>query len=188
MAQPSQPPARPSPPGPPPRPQLSDRTPAPLRVRRTPPPASVTASARLWLASALAGLVAAALAWTRWDERREALVAEVLSEDPNQDADLAASVVAGALGASLAVIVVLALLEALLAVLVRRRRPWARVLLVVLAVLHLAAAVPLAQFVAEPGWEPGASVRWALVAELVLGLAGLVTVLLPSATAWLRRR
>ena len=143
---------------------------------------------RLWLASAGAGLVAAAAGLVGRDDRREVLVAEVLAEDPATDAALAASVVQGALAASVAAVVVLALLEALLAVLVRRRRPAARVLLVVLAVLHLAAAVPLAGFLAGPGWGPGSLARWALVAELVLGLAGLVAVLLPSATAWLRRR
>jgi len=161
---------------------------APRRPRRVRTPATVRAATRSWLASAAAGLLAAAAALVGRDDQRELLLAEVLAQDPTTDAALAASVVEGALAASAAAVVVLALGEALLAVLVRRRRPVARVLLVVVAVLHLAAAVPLAGFLAEPGWGPGSLVRWALTAELALGLAGLVGVLLPPTSAWLRRR
>jgi hypothetical protein len=169
------------------RPQMSDTTPPPLHPVVRPRPATVTASAGLWGAGLLAGVVAGVLtATTGLAASRTRLAGLVRQEDPSLAADRVQAVVTTALYASLGVTVLFLGLELALLRVTVRGRGWARAALTLVALAHLGVVVVLQDVVAGGADSVGSAVTMLLALQCLLWLAGLCCLFLPRSNAWFR--
>ena len=173
-------------PAPPPRPGLSYSTPPPIPV--TPPVPRIVRTARtLWVLSFAAGLAVLLGSYVARDsnlQRLRGVVAAMAAGSDTGSVDTATDIVFwGSLGALLLVTVLQA--SALAAALGRRN--WARWVLLLLLAAHLPVLLLASAFLV-PGGSEGSYVVMLWCAGLLLALAGLVLLFLPSAGAWLKRQ
>ena len=144
-------------------------------------PTVMRTSLGLWIASFLAGSVAMALSFRNLRELRAGLEEIARQRQPDAEADVVDQavniVLYGALGGTLSLIS----LQVVLAVVMGTCRSWARVLLTVVAVLSLPVLLLTRDVVSSQA-------GWALALEALLMLAALVTMFLPGANTWFRRR
>ena len=184
--------APPSPPGgeernrsvPPPRPGLSYSTPPPIPV--IPPlPRVVRTSRSLWLFSFAAGLAVLLGSFVAREsnlQRLRGLVADMAAGRDAASVSTTAEVVFwGSVGALLAV----TLLEAVALAAVLGRRNWARWTLLPLLASHVLILVLASAFLVPAG-AAGSYVVMLWGAGLLLALAGLALLFLPSAGVWLK--
>jgi len=144
-------------------------------------PTVMRTSLGLWIASFLAGSVAMALSFRNLRELRAGLEEIARQRQPDAEADVVDQavniVLYGALGGTVSLIS----LQVVLAVVMGTCRSWARVLLTVVAVLSLPVLLLTRDVVSSQA-------GWALALEVLLMLAALVTMFLPGANTWFRRR
>ena len=168
------------------RPALSDRTPPPVTGKAA-VPLALRRSQTMWYAAvALLFFAVVMMVMTR-----SSLVSNLTELLREQDAtvsetrlaDTAPLVVYAAIGALL----VVAIPEWGLATLLSHRRPWPRLVLVPVAIVHVLVAVLCSILIPLTAWQ-----GWLLVAALVVGgllaLVASVRAFAPSVTAWLRSR
>jgi len=144
-------------------------------------PTVMRTSLRLWIASFLAGLVGMALSFTNLAELRAGLEEIAQQRQPNTEAGVVDDAVSILLYGALGGIVFLISIQVFLAVLIGKRRNWARVLLTVVAVLSLPVLLLTRDIVTRQA-------GWTLVLEALLMLAALVTMFLPAANSWFRQQ
>jgi hypothetical protein len=135
----------------------------------------------LWIASFLAGLVGMALSFTNLSELRAGLEEIAQQRQPDAETGVVDDAVSILLYGALGGIVFLISIQVFLAVLMGKRRNWARVLLTVVAVLSLPMLL-LTRDIVNP------QAGWTLVLEAFLMLAALVTMFLPAANSWFRQQ
>jgi len=169
---------------PPPRPGLSYSTPPPIPV--IPPlPRVVRTSRSLWLFSFAAGLAVLLGSFVAREsnlQRLRGLVADMAAGRDAASVSTTAEVVFwGSVGALLAV----TLLEAVALAAVLGRRNWARWILLPLLASHVLILVLASAFLVPAG-AAGSYVVMLWGAGLLLALAGLSLLFLPSAGAWLK--
>ena len=169
---------------PPPRPGLSYSTPPPIPV--IPPlPRVVRTSRSLWLFSFAAGLAVLLGSFVAREsnlQRLRGLVADMAAgRDATSVSTTAEVVFWGSVGALLAV----TLLEAVALAAVLGRRNWARWTLLPLLASHVLILVLASAFLVPAG-AAGSYVVMLWGAGLLLALAGLSLLFLPSAGAWLK--
>jgi hypothetical protein len=145
------------------------------------PPKVVRWSYWLWMASFTVGLLAIGYSVSRFDQLHTLLADKVRAQRPEIGTELLNRVVdmtlAIGLGGATGIIVV----QLLLAVLMRTRRNWARVLLATVAVLGLLTMAFSLVTIDERA-------QWALPLQALLVVASTVLMFLPAANAWFRRR
>ncbi len=144
-------------------------------------PTVMRTSLGLWIASFLAGLVGMALSFTNLPELRAGLEEIAQQRQPDVEAGVIEDAVSILLYGALGGIVFLISIQVFLAVLMGKRRNWARVLLTVVAVLSLPVLL-LTRDIVNP------QAGWTLVLEAFLMLAALVTMFLPAANSWFRQQ
>lgn len=155
--------------------------PPPLRGPSLNPPRPVTVSFWLWVASFVVGLLAIAYSLSRFDELHQRLADTVRAQEPGIGGELLNRAVDITLYIGLGGPTAVILLQLLLAVLMRARRNWARVLLAVLAVVGIAGAVFSLVTVAEQA-------RVAVLVQALLIVVATVLMSLPAASTWFRQR
>lgn len=155
--------------------------PPPLRAPSLNPPRPVTLSFWLWMASFVVGLLAIAYSLSRFDELHQRLADTVRAQEPGIGGELLNRAVDITLYVGLGGPAAVILLQLLLAVLMRARRNWARVLLAVLAVVGIAGAVFSLVTVAEQA-------RVAVPLQALLIVVATVLMFLPAANTWFRQR
>ncbi len=170
---------------PPPRPGLSYSTPPPIPA--IPPLPRVVRTARsLWLFSFAAGLAVLLGSFVARDsnlQRLRGLVAEMAAGRDAASVSTTAEIVFwGSISALLAV----TLLEAVALAAVLGRRNWARWTLLPLLASHVLILVLASAFLVPAG-AAGSYVVMLWGAGLLLALAGLALLFLPSAGVWLKR-
>ncbi len=144
-------------------------------------PTVMRTSLGLWIASFLAGLVGMALSFRNLPELRAGLEEIAQQRQPNTEAGVVDDAVSILLYGALGGIVFLISIQVFLAVLMGKRRNWARVLLTVVAVLSLPVLLLTRDIVTRQA-------GWTLVLEAFLMLAALVTMFLPAANSWFRQQ
>ncbi len=148
-------------------------------------PSQVTTSFWLWIAGFIAGLAAAAVAASGFDDLapelagriREQITVNQLTIAPSQVGPLAD----GILLITLATVAVLVVLQLVLVGLMRGRRGWARVLLV-LTVVPSVPAILVAQDLVTFRTQLGFLLQGALM------ILGSILMFLPDSNAWFRAR
>lgn len=145
------------------------------------PPIAVTASFWLWLASFAVGLFMVAYSVSQFDLLYRRLAETVRARQPGIDDELLSRAVDLTLYLGLGGTTAVVLLQLLFAVLMRGRRNWARVLLVVTAAIGVAGALLSLVAMAEPA-------RAALPLQALLILVATVLMFLPAANGWFRQR
>ncbi|MDQ0663066.1 hypothetical protein QFZ35_001564 [Arthrobacter ulcerisalmonis] len=170
---------------PPPRPGLSYSAPPPIPVS-PPAPRTVRTARTLWFSSFAAGLAVLLGSFAAREsnlQRLRGVVADMASGSDAESVGTAAEMVFwGSIGALLLV----TLLEAAALAAVLGRRNWARWVLVPLLASHLPLLLLASAFLV-PGGDAGSYVVMLWGAGLLLAVAGLVFLFLPSAGAWLQR-
>ena len=144
-------------------------------------PTVMRTSLGLWLASFLAGLVGMALSFRNLPELRAGLEEIAQQRQPDVEAGVVDDAVSVLLYGALGGIVFLIFIQVFLAVLMGKRRNWARVLLTVVAVLSLPVLLLTRDIVSRQA-------GWTLALEALLMLAALVTMFLPAANSWFRQQ
>jgi hypothetical protein len=153
-----------------------------------PPPRALTASVVLWLLTAAVGLVAAGLLWLDEARVRGGFAAAALEQDASTSTDVVDEAARYAFWASAGSVALVAVLLALLALVVRRGRPWARTLLLPLGAVAAAVAVVVQDLVRSPAVDLLADpARLALLAQVPLAVAAVVLLVRPAVRGWLRR-
>ena len=170
--------------GPPPRPEIGNRFPAPIN-EHVEPPRTLRVSRALWLLSFVSGLAAVAFTVLNRTEQHARLLEQVTALDPSRDAGVLEQVATLVFWGTVGALVLVIAIEALLMRSMMRRRSGARVGLFVMVIIHAIVAILAEAFLAAPGAE-GGTVRWPLVAQLVLAGAALIAGMLPGAGAWFR--
>ncbi len=156
----------------------------PLSLATTRPqtvPTVAKAALGLWIASCLAGLIAMALSFSNLTEPRTGLRALANEIQPDAEADVVDDVVNIVLYGSLGSTLFLISIQVILVILMWTGRNWARVPLTVVAVLSL----PVLFFTYD---VLGTLAAATLALESLLMPAAVVTMFLPPANSWLRRR
>jgi hypothetical protein len=165
---------------------LSDRTPAPVTGKAAVPLALRRSQAMSYVAVAMLFFSVVMIVMTR-----SSIVSSLTTMLHEQDAtvsetrlaDFAPVIVYVAIGALLLV----AIPEWAFATVLSRRRPWPRIVMVPVAILHVVVAVFCALLIPLAAWQ-----GWLLVGALVFGgllaLFGSVRSFAPSVSAWLRTR
>ncbi|UZX04422.1 hypothetical protein F8G81_18775 [Arthrobacter sp. CDRTa11] len=177
----SQPPA-----SPPPRPGLSYSAPAPIKVTQ-PPPRMVRLGRTLWVLSFLCGLAVLASSFFSRDAHLERLRGVVDQMAPGAEAEALTTSVAIVFWGSLGAMVVVILLEAMVLGSAMNQRGWARWVMIPLLLAHIGAMLVAGAFLV-PADATGSYVVLLWAAQLLLALAGLVLLFLPSSGAWFRSR
>ena len=144
-------------------------------------PTVMRTSLGLWIASFLAGLVGMALSFRNLPELRAGLEEIAQQRQPDVEAGVVDDAVSVLLYGALGGIVFLIFIQVFLAVLMGKRRNWARVLLTVVAVLSLPVLLLTRDIVSRQA-------GWTLALEALLMLAALVTMFLPAANSWFRQQ
>ncbi|MEJ7702522.1 MAG: hypothetical protein WKF47_02055 [Geodermatophilaceae bacterium] len=122
-----------------------------------------------------------ALSFTNLAELRAGLEEIAQQRQPNTEAGVVDDAVSVLLYGALGGIVFLISIQVFLAVLMGKRRNWARVLLTVVAVLSLPVLLLTRDIVSRQA-------GWTLALEALLMLAALVTMFLPAANSWFRQQ
>ncbi|WP_207454535.1 hypothetical protein [Desertivibrio insolitus] len=169
----------------PPRPEMSDTTPPPVKA---PPkaPAAIATTRVLLLVSFVAGFVVIMFAFLSRNTRVEELRTFVTDFDADADSaaiDTTANVL---FWATLGVLTAVIVIEALLLQAMMRRHGSGRWVLVFVVALHAAVAL-FANELLTLG-EDGLVIAIALVAQLLLAGAALLSAFMPGSWRWFRKR
>lgn len=142
----------------------------------------------LWVASAVAALVAALALWLGQEALRTRLAAAVVEQDPARAADVVADAARYAFLAAFGSVLLVAAIHLTLALLMRVGRVWARNLLVLTGAVGIAVVVLVQEVVADRAGSVLSDLpRAALLVQAALALAALVALLLPGPRRWFRR-
>jgi hypothetical protein len=184
-AEPSGPPERPVRSAPA-RPPLSVPVPSPLEGLVGPVPGVVAASLKLWVASFIVGALVTGYVIAQRDELLLEIELAVRTDDPTITAESLDRVVTVSFYAALGGVLLIMIVEAILALVMRRRHNWARVLLGLVGVLSLPGF-----YVAQELLSTGAALRrnyvqLGLALQGLLTLAAVVVMFAPSANGWFR--
>ena len=155
--------------------------PPPGRMPPLPPPSPVRLSSWAWLAGAAVGLLALAYSMSQLDELHRRLADSVRTQRPGIESELLDRAVGITIYVGLGGAIALILAQLLLAVLMLTGRNWARVLLVLVAVLGLAWTVFSLVTMVE-------LVRAALPLQALIASVATVLMFQPGANSWFRRR
>ncbi|MGH3797474.1 MAG: hypothetical protein ACRDSP_21605 [Pseudonocardiaceae bacterium] len=153
----------------------------PRLTRSVDPPGVVRWSFWLWLGSFAVGLLAIAYSVSKVDTIRGLLENDVRAQRPGISIELLNRVVDTTLYVGLAATTAVILMQLLLAVLMRTRRNWARITLVLMGAFGLVVTVFSLVTVDEKA-------RAALPLQALLMVIATVLMFLPSAGAWFRHR
>ena len=172
------------PPAPPPRPGLSYSGPAPIPVA-LPAPTTVRTGRVLWILSFVAGLAVLLGSYVARDSNLQRLRGVVADMAAGGNAGSVAATAETVFWGSLGALLLATLLEAAVLVAVLGRRAWARWTLLSLLASHVLVLFVASAFLVPSG-AAGSYVVMLWGAGLLLALAGLVLLFLPSAGAWLK--
>jgi hypothetical protein len=168
------------------RPALSDRTPAPVTGKAAVPLALRRSQAMWYVAVAMLFFSVVMIIMTRASittSLTELLREQDATASETRLADVAPMIVYAAIAALL----VVAIPEWAFATALTRRRPWPRIVMVPVAILHVVVAVLCTLLIPLSAWQ-----GWLLVVALVLGgllaLVASVRAFAPSVSGWLRTR
>lgn len=172
----------------PPRPEWSPRDPAPIgKIAPEPPPGAMRLAQFLWILSFLAGAACVFVVYLVRESQLEWLretVREMSLDISPESFDNATSLIFWATVVAVSVVI---LIEVLLVSLVMLARGWARWIMAVVLLLHLAVAVVAGAFLVPPG-DTGPYVFWFLVAQFILALTASIISFLPSSTRWIKSK
>ena len=168
------------------RPALSDRTPAPVTGKAAVPLALRRSQAMCYIAVATLFFSVVMIVMTR-----ASLVTSITELLREQDATVSETRLADAapmiVYAAIAALLVVAIPEWVFATVLSRRRPWPRLVMVPVAILHVVVAFVCALLIPLSAWQ-----GWLLVVALVFGallaLFASVRSFAPSVSGWLRTR
>lgn len=172
----------------PPRPQMSDAAPAPVPAK-VPPTRPMLAARALWFASFAAGaavVIFGFLAQENQLQRLRELVAEVAGVADTQDAAAVDAAAAIAFWGSIIGLAVVIVVEAILVSVMMRGRGGVRWALLVFLVVHAGVLLLADAFLG--GGDYGTLFSILLIGQLLLAVAAVIVSLLPSSTAWFRRK
>ena len=169
---------------PPPRPGPSYSAPPPIPVI-APPPRTVRTARSLWLFSFAAGLAVLLGSFAARDSNLQRLRGVVADMAAGGNAGSVAATAETVFWGSLGALLLATLLEAAVLVAVLGRRAWARWTLLSLLASHVLVLFVASAFLVPSG-AAGSYVVMLWGAGLLLALAGLVLLFLPSAGAWLK--
>ena len=172
-------------PAPPPRPGLSYSAPPPIPVI-PPMPRAVSTSRTLWALSLLAGLAVLLGSFVARDSNLHRLRDLVGVMAGGGDAESVATTADIVFWGSIGALLLVALLEAAVLAAALGRRNWARWVLIPLQATHLPVLLLASTFLVPSG-AAGSYVVMLWGAGLLLAIAGLTLLFLPSAGAWLKR-
>jgi hypothetical protein len=175
-----------SPPPPPPRPGLSYAAPAPILVI-PPAPRSIRLGRALWLSSFVAGLAVLVGSFLTRDSHLERLRTVVDEMAPGGDDAALTTSTAIVFWGSGGALLLLILLQAALLGAVSGRRGWARWLMILLLAGQVGVMAVTAVFLVPEG-DAGSYVLILWAAQVLLGFAGLLALLMPSAHRWFKSR
>ncbi|HEY7988217.1 MAG TPA: hypothetical protein VIE19_03290 [Lapillicoccus sp.] len=168
------------------RPALSDRTPAPVTGKAAVPLALRRSQAMFYVAVALLFFSVVMIVMTRASittSLTELLHEQDATVSETRLADVAPLIVYVAIAALL----VVAIPEWVFATVLSRRRPWPRIIMVPVAIVHVFVAVLCTLLIPTTAWQ-----GWLLVGALVFGgllaLIASVRSFAPSVSSWLRTR
>jgi hypothetical protein len=167
---------------PPPRPAVTGTATFPVASVEAPRPRMLRLSVGLWFAACVAGLFGVGAALADGVGLRDRLTATASEVDPTATAEAVRDAVGVTIMLVLGTVVLLVLLTLVWTVLVRRRRSWARWVLLVTGLVSLL-AVDLAQSTVAGGNDVD---RIALVTQAGLVMVALVLLFTPSSRRWLR--
>jgi len=160
--------------------------PSPLEGLIGPPPAAVARSFGLWIASLVVGALVTGYVITQRDELLLKIEHAVRTDDPTITAESLDQVARVSLYAALGGVVLVMVVEAILALVMRRRHNWARVLLALVGVLSLPGFFVAQELLSSGEPLPRNYVQLGLGLQGLLVLAAIVTMFSPSANAWFR--
>ncbi len=168
------------------RPALSDRTPAPVTGKAAVPAALRRSQAMWYVAVAMLFFSVVMIVMTR-ASIVTSLSQQLHSEDTTVSETRLADIAPLIVYVAIAALLVVAIPEWLFATLLSRRRPWPRIVMVPVAILHVVVACLCTLVIPLSAWQ-----GWLLVVALVFGgLLALVAAgraFAPSVSAWLRAR
>jgi hypothetical protein len=184
-AEPSGPPERPARSAPA-RPPLSVPVPSPLEGLVGPVPGVVAASLKLWVTSFIVGALVTGYVIAQRDELLLEIELAVRADDPTITAESLDRVVTVGFYAALGGVLLIMVVEAILALVVRRRQNWARVLLGLVGVLSLPGFYIAQQLLSTDAPLQRNYVQLGLALQGLLTLVAVVVMFAPSANAWFR--
>jgi hypothetical protein len=168
------------------RPALSVPVPSPLEGLVGPAPRAVGRSLTLWVASFVVGALVTGYVLTIRDELLLKIKLAVQTDDPTITLDSLDRVATVSLYAALGGVLLVMVIEAILALIMRRRHNWARVLLALVGVLSLPGFYVAQELIATGAPLRRNYVQLGLAAQGVLVLAAILMMFAPSANAWFR--
>jgi hypothetical protein len=179
-------PSRPPRPAAPQRPALSVPVPSPLEGLIGPMPRALSRSLGLWVASWIVGAVVTGYVIAKRDELLLEIETAVRTDQPTITAESLDRVVNVSLYAALGGVLLIMVVEAVLALVMRRRHNWARLLLALVGLLSLPAFFVAQELLAVDVPLRSNYVQLGFAVQGLLVLVAVVTMFAPSANAWFR--
>ena len=173
---------------PPPRPGKESAIPSPLVEFETPRPRSLNLSVGLWLVSCFVGVVIVGYFLYRLDGVRSLLETAMREEDPAVNEQSLRRAIDATVIISLGLMSMVLALKLWLTIVMAARRNWARVLLLIVAIVGLPMPATGATLLTVGTVEERTWLLVAIIAQEVLVVIGVVTMFLPAANSWFRHR
>jgi uncharacterized membrane protein YcjF (UPF0283 family) len=151
-------------------------------------PRALARSMGWWIASWIVGAVVTGYVITRRDELLLEIEQAAQADQPTITAESLDRVVNVSLYAALGGVLLIMVIEVILALVMRRRHNWARVLLALVGLLSLPAFFVAQELLATDAPLQSNYVQLGFAVQSLLVLLAVVTMFAPSANAWLRLR
>jgi hypothetical protein len=146
----------------------------------------LSTSLRLWVASWIVGALVTGYVISQRDELSLEIERAVSTDDPTITAESLDRVVMVSLYAALGGVLLIMLVEAILALVMRRRHNWARVLLALVGLLSLPGFYVAQELLSVDAPLQRNYVQLGLALQGLLTLVAVVVMFAPSANAWFR--